>query len=133
MVACSKDEDEKTETTTAEFNKANLVGTWNITKIEGYSIPGDSLMLTMPFNAGQATATFGSDNSFSVTSPFGNDAGTFSIIKLNGKDALITEVTGDDPDTVEISTFSKTTMVFDDRSQEIRDGDDDWSKTYLSK
>lgn len=133
IVACSKDEDEKTTETTVEFNKANLTGAWNVTKIEGYTLPGDSLFQTMPFTAGQAVATFNSDNSYSITSPFGNATGTFSIIKISGKDALITKETGEDPDTAEIVTFSKTAMVFSDREQELRDGDDDWTKTYLSK
>lgn len=135
MIACSKEETKTTtnNNTSITFNKENLVGTWNIDKLEGYTTSNDSLTLTFPFTKGSATVAFNADNSFITKSPFGNAEGTFSIIKLNGKDVLITTETGDPSDTCEISTFTASTLIFDDRAAEIRANDDSWSKTYCSK
>lgn len=135
MVACKEEEEEtKVDPNVAvEFTKEKLVGTWNITKIEGFTIPGDTLFQTMNFNAGDATVAFTANNTYTTTSTFGTSTGTYNMIKLNGKDVLVTIEPGDKPDSAEIVTFTNSSMVFTDKQFEVRGGDDDYTNTYCSK
>jgi hypothetical protein len=138
MVACKKEDDKKEEVkpdpnAPVAVTKENLVGTWSITKIEGFTIPGDSLFETMNFNAGSATVAFTANDTYTTTSSFGTSTGTFSIIKLNGKDVLVTVEPGDRPDSQEVVLFTATKSEWSDKQFEVRDGDDDYSKTYLTK
>jgi hypothetical protein len=138
LVACEKEEDKKEETkvdpnATIAFTKEALVGTWNITKIEGYTIPGDSLFETMNFNAGDAKVVFTASDTYTTTSTFGTSTGTYSIIKLDGKDVLVTIEPGDRPDSQEVVLFTSSKSEWSDKQFEVRDGDDDYSKTFLTK
>ncbi len=134
MVACEKEEDKKEDMNAPiAFTKEAVVGTWNINKFEGYTLPGDSLVQTMNFNAGEATLVLTANNTYTTTTSFGTSTGTFNIIKLNGKDVLVTIEPGDRPDSAEILSFTKSSMTFTDKQFEERDGDDDYTKSYLSK
>lgn len=136
FIACSKSEDDATKTdpnAQVEVTKANLVGTWNINKIEGYTIPGDSLFQTMNFNAGDATLTLTNDDKYTTTSTFGTSNGTYSVVTVNGKKMLITIEPGDPADTLEILSLTKNSMLGTDKQQEINRNDDEYTKTYLSR
>ena len=136
LIACSKSEDDAAKTdpnAQVEVTKANLVGTWNITKIEGFAIPGDSLFQTMNFNAGDATLTLTNDDKYTTTSTFGTSSGTYTVATLNGKKMLITIEPGDPADTMEVLSLTKNAMLGTDKQQEINRNDDEYTKTYLSR
>lgn len=136
LIACSKSEDDATKSdpnAQVEVTKANLVGTWNINKIEGFTIPGDSLFQTMNFNNGDATLTLTNDDKYTTTSTFGTSSGTYTVATVNGKKMLITIEPGDPADTLEVLSLTKSAMVGTDKQQEINSGDDEYSKTYLSR
>lgn len=135
-IACSKSEDDAKKNdpnAQVEVTKANLVGTWNITKIEGFTIPGDSLFQTMNFNAGDAILTLTNDDKYTTTSTFGTSNGTYSVVTVNGKKMLITIEPGDPADTLEVLSLTKSSMLGTDKQQEINRNDDEYTKTYLSR
>ncbi len=136
LIACSKSEDDAAKTdpnAQVEVTKANLVGTWNITKIEGFAIPGDSLFQTMNFNPGSATFTITSDNKYTTVSGFGTSSGDYVLTTVNGKNLLILLEPGDPADTAEVLSLTKNSMVTTDKQQELNEGDDEYTKTYLSR
>lgn len=136
LVACSKSEDDAAKTdpnAQLEVTKTNLVGTWNINKIEGYTLASDSLFRTMNFNAGDATLTLTNDDKYTTTSTFGTSSGKYTVTTVNGKKLLITIEPGDPADTLEVLSLTKSAMVGTDKQQEINSGDDEYSKTYLTR
>ncbi|MFY8108606.1 MAG: hypothetical protein ACOVO9_06425 [Bacteroidia bacterium] len=132
MVACKKEEETSTDAPVT-FSKEALIGKWNINKFEGLNLANDSITMQMNFNAGDATITFNSNGTYLTKTTFDESAGTFNVLKLNGKDVLVTIETGDRPDSMEIKTFTKSSMVFDDKQFEQRRGSDDYTKAYCSK
>lgn len=133
LIACSKSEEDATKTdpnAQVEVTKANMVGTWNVTKIEGFTIPGDSLFQTMNLSA---TFTLTNDDKYSTVSSFGTSNGTYVLTTVNSKKLLILLESGDPADTAEVLSLTKSAMVITDKQQEINDGDDEYTKTYLSR
>lgn len=136
LIACSKSEDDATKTdpnAAVEVTKANLVGTWNISKIEGFTIPGDSLFQTINFNAGDATFTVTNDDKYTTVSTFGTSNGTYVLTKVNSKNLLILLEPGDPADTSEVLSLTKNAMVISDKQQEVNRNDDEYTKSYLSR
>ncbi len=134
LIACSKsdDDDAKIDSNAqVEVTKANLVGTWNINKFEAYAIPSDTLITSMNFNDGSATLTMGNDDKYTTLSPFGTSSGTYVVTKVNGKSVLILLEPGDPADTSEILSLTKSALIMTDKQQEINNGDDDYTKSYL--
>lgn len=132
MVACKKEVETSTGASVA-FSKEALIGKWNINKFEGLNLANDSVTMQMNFNAGDATITFNSNGTYLTKTTFDESEGTFSVLKLNGKDVLVTIEPGDRPDSMEIKTFTKSSMVFDDKQFEQRRGSDDYTKAYCTK
>jgi len=134
MVACKKDET-KTEDKDAAVavTKENLVATWGIVKFEEYSLPGDSLLTSFPLPAGTGTFTLRNDNTYSTITSFGTSNGTFSLIKLNGKDVLILNEPGDRPDSNVVTKLTKSSLIISNRDFEANRGSDDYSVGYMSK
>lgn len=132
MVACKKEEETSTDASVA-FSKEALIGKWNINKFEGLNLANDSVTMQMNFNAGDATITFNSNGTYLTKTTFDESEGTFNVLKLNGKDVLVTIEPGDRPDSMEIKTFTKSSMVFDDKQFEQRRGSDDYTKAYCTK
>ncbi len=133
LIACSKSEDDASKTdpnAAVEVTKANIVGTWNVTKIEGFSIPGDSLIQTMNLSA---TFTLTNDDKYSTVSTFGTSNGTYVLTKVNAKNLLILLEPGDPADTSEVLSLTKNGMVITDKQQEVNRNDDEYTKTYLSR
>lgn len=136
LIACSKSEDDAKKNdpnAQVEVTKVNLVGTWNISKIEGFTIPGDSLFQTMNFNAGDASFTVTNDDKYSTVSTFGTSNGTYVLTKVNAKNVLILLEPGDPADTSEILSLTKNSMIITDKQQEVNRNDDEYTKTYLSR
>ena len=135
MVACKKEEETKADDSNdpIAFSKEALLGKWNINKFEALNLSNDSVTMQMTFNPGDATITFNGDGTYATRTTLDNSDGTYSIIKLNGKDVLITLEPGDRPDSMEIKTFTKSSMVFDDKQFEQRRGSDDYTKAYCTK
>ncbi len=132
MVACKKEEETSTDAPVA-FSKEALIGKWNINKFESLKLTNDSVMMQMSFNAGDASITFNSNGTYVTKTTFDDSEGTFSVLKINGKDVLVTLEPGDRPDSMEIKTFTKSSMVFDDKQFEQRRGSDDYTKAYCTK
>lgn len=109
------------------------MGTWNISKIEGFTIPGDSLFQTMNFNAGDASFTVTNDDKYSTVSTFGTSNGTYVLTKVNAKNVLILLEPGDPADTSEILSLTQNSMIITDKQQEVNRNDDEYTKTYLSR
>ena len=136
LIACSKSEDDASTTNTdtqVEVTKENLVGTWAINKFEAYALPGDSLITTMNFNAGDASLTFGSDDKYTTLSTFGSSNGTYVVTKVGGKNLVILLEPGDTADTSEVLSLTKKALIMSDKQQEINNGDDDYTKSYMSR
>ncbi len=133
MVACKKDETTNQNDVTIAFSKETLIGKWNINKFESLNLANDSVMMQMTFNAGDAHITFNANGTYITKTTFDESEGTFNVLKLNGKDVLVTIEPGDRPDSMEITSFTKTSMVFDDKQFEQRRGSDDYTKAYCSK
>jgi hypothetical protein len=133
MVACKKDETATQNDAAVPFSKEALLGKWNINKFEGLTVANDSITMQMTFNAGDATITFNANGTYETKTTFDNSEGTFNVLKLNGKDVLVTIEPGDRPDSMEIVSFTKSGMVFDDKQFEQRRGSDDYTKAYCSK
>lgn len=136
FIACSKSEDDAKKTdpnAQVEVTKANLIGTWSINKFEAYALPSDTFVTSMTFNAGEASLTLGSDDKYTTLSPFGTSNGTYVVTKVNGKNLLIMLEPGDPADTSEVLSLTKNAMTTSDKQQEVNNGDDEYTKTYLSR
>lgn len=135
MVACKKEDETKTEDKDAPVavTKENLVANWTITKLEEYSIPGDSLLLSYPIPAGTGTFTLRDDNTYSTVLSLGTSNGTYSLVKLNGKDLIILNEPGDLPDTNVVTKLTKSSLVISNKDAEINRGSDDYSVGYMIK
>lgn len=135
MVACKKEDETKKDDSNnpVEVTKANLVATWNINKFEEYSLPGDSLLNTYNFPAGSATLTLRNDDTYSTVLSLGTSNGTYSLFKLGSRNFIILMEPGDRPDTTEVLSLTSSSLVTSDRYAEVNDGDDDYSKGYMTK
>lgn len=134
MVACKKDET-KTEDKDAAVavTKENLVATWSINKFEEYTLPGDSLKTSFTLTPGSGSFTLRADNSYSTVTSFGTSNGTFSLIKLNGKDVLILNEPGDRPDSNVVTKLTKSSFIISNRDFEANRNSKDYTVGHMSK
>lgn len=137
FIGCKKDKDDNSSTTTTPaavvFNKANLIGTWEINKDETYKLANDSLIDTDVFDKGYLSVTFHADNSIIATEDGDSEnIGNYTIVKKGNKDILVFIGLGDN-DSNEVMSFSATSMVWSSKIDAIAWGDNIYSKSYLTK
>lgn len=106
----------------SEFNQSNLVGTWDINKVEVRDLNTDTANNNINFAPGTAYFIFESNgNNYSVT-PYGNDTATYQVSTFDGKDIIIISYQGEpDTDTVEVINFTGSLLDLSTKIDEIND------------
>jgi hypothetical protein len=144
VIACSKKDDDNTSTkttstttsgsTTPGFTKANLTGTWDYTKVQTLDMATDSVTDETLLEKGEAALIFGTDNSIIVMDQGDPvDQWMYSITKKNNKDFLALIRFGNENDTMEVASFTGTSMVLNEKLDAQSDSSDQYVKVYLKK
>jgi hypothetical protein len=138
VMACSKKDDDTsssaTPSNTIAFTKANLVGSWDLARVEGYDITNDSLLETQFHTKGELVMVFNADNSITaIEKGDAFDYGNYEIARKNNKDYLVFIRQGWGDDSMEAAFLTQTSLVISDKPYQLSEGNDMYGKTYLSK
>lgn len=120
----------------AEFNEANLVGTWDVTKAYLYNIQNDQQISSVTLPQGYLYYILNNDGTIiqSGTAADESDTAMFEAIVWNGKN-ILRVYRGTESDTVEVVSFNPPNMTWDAKIDEgnDNDGDENYPKFELLK
>jgi len=120
------------EPSPSDFNSANLVGTWNITRHETRDITNDTIMNFTDVPAGTMVAIFNSDGTFSVTAL---GSGNFATSQFNSENIIILSApVNPDSDTNVVKHFNGTHLEWSEKLDELSDGGEtDYDYLFFQK
>ncbi|MFN4082386.1 MAG: hypothetical protein ACK4K9_02020 [Bacteroidia bacterium] len=133
IVSSCKKDDSKTDNNNNPTPTASIVGSWNGTKIEEYSLPNDRLVETDTVFAKLFQLTFNANNTFSGKVLTNDDSGTYSMFNANSKTYLVMKVPDESADTMQIEKLTSTQLIWNDREKAVREGDDSYTKYHFNK
>lgn len=118
-----------------EFNQANLIGTWDLIRLENRDNNTDAIIDTALVPPGLLYFSFNNDGTGEAN--LGDTIFTYNYLleTLNNKNMIIFMLTGDpDYDTIEVTRFTETEMDFTDKPDVINDpNDNDYNNYFFIK